>query len=74
MTATEQSPDHSICLNCHEPIDWDEVCYIHRSGFADCGVTVTGGEPGVGIILNPDLLVDPEFDGKTARPIEWGPA
>jgi hypothetical protein len=35
-----ETPDHSTCLNCRQPITFDDWCYIHDdSGMADCGLT-----------------------------------
>jgi hypothetical protein len=36
-----ECPDRSTCLNCQQPISWDDWCYIHdESGMADCGLKV----------------------------------
>jgi acetoacetate decarboxylase len=42
----ELTPDHVPCRHCGKPISWDEVCWTHDdTGFADCGVEVSGGQP-----------------------------
>lgn len=72
--ADEQSPDHSTCVNCGEPITWDDVCYVHDgTGFADCGLIIEGGAAlGDRLTLDPEIKVDAAFDGMCAKPVEWG--
>lgn len=41
----QRSPDFSTCEHCGEPIGWDDYCYVHTNGWAECGTTITGGEP-----------------------------
>lgn len=38
------TPDHVPCRHCGSLISFDEYCWTHDStGFADCGLIVTGG-------------------------------
>ena len=74
--ADERSPDHSVCRHCMQTITWDEICYIHdATGFADCGLTITGGASvamnDVEISINPDIAVDESYGGACAEPVEW---
>lgn len=74
MTATATSPDHSTCRHCDQPITWDEVCYTHDdTGFAECGVTITGGtEVAPGVTVNPRVRAPSgKHRDKRAEPVEW---
>lgn len=72
MKADLRSPDRSACRNCGEPISWDEICYVHdKNGFANCGLTVSGGRSVGAALINPILTVDPAAGGKNAEPVEW---
>jgi hypothetical protein len=46
------------------------MCWVHDdTGFADCGVIISGGEPaGEGLLINPDLNVTGIHAGKFAAP------
>lgn len=75
---TDDSPDHSYCRFCEEPITFQEVSYTHDStGFADCGVRISGGKPatfgGQKITINPEITTDPSYGGSQAEPMEWNP-
>lgn len=63
---TEPTPDHVPCRHCHEPISWDEVCWVHDStGFADCHLKITGGEKfGTIAVINPTFTVTELVAGK----------
>lgn len=68
------TPDHVPCRHCGQPISWDEVCWTHdSSGFSTCGTVVRGGTTLVpGITLDPDIIEDPQYNGKTAEPVgDW---
>ena len=58
MTPT---PDGVPCRHCGEPIYWDEICWVHGTGWADCGVIISGGTyiPKIGVIMDPEIAVDP---------------
>lgn len=72
----EPTPDHVPCRHCGVPISWDEICWTHDdTGFADCGLTVSGGisVPGApSVIMNPTLSVEGPHAGKRAEPVgDW---
>lgn len=70
--ADAKSPDRSICRFCEEEISWDQVCYTHdNSGWSDCGVTIVGGSVVGSFVVNPELEVNPMFQGKRAEPVTW---
>lgn len=54
---SEPTPDHVPCRHCGEPISWDEICWTHDStGFADCGVTISGGtDMGGGVLIDAEI-------------------
>lgn len=59
-------------MNCGVPIAWDEYCYVHENGWADCGTTIEGGtEIAPGVRVDPQIKCDPQYVGKVATPIEW---
>ena len=70
---TEQTPDGVPCRHCGKPIFWDEICWVHQNGWADCEVTITGGTHiGTGVVLDPEIIESEEFKGKHAEPVgEW---
>jgi hypothetical protein len=75
------TPDHVSCRSCGKSISWDECCWTHDdTGFADCGVQVTGGLPLNGSLITREgecrVLVDPEIQrtgaATTAQPVgDW---
>jgi hypothetical protein len=70
MTPT---PDGVPCRHCGEPIFWDEICWVHRNGFADCGLVIRNPRMKFGsFIIDPDLDVQGPHAGKRAEPVgEW---
>lgn len=69
-----ETPNHVPCRHCGHLISWDEICWTHDdSGFADCGLTVSGGRDiGGGVVANPDIVQKSGFDGKRAEPVgDW---
>jgi len=75
MGEVAKTPDHVPCRHCGKPISWDEICWTHDdTGFADCGVTISGGTNLGGIIMDPDIIVDPTHKAAkhNAEPVgEW---
>lgn len=69
----DESPDAAECEHCGQPISWDEICYTHdSSGFANCGVNVSGGRAiASGILVDPEVLQVAGWEGKCAEPTEW---
>lgn len=45
LPATPECPDRTHCRYCNEVIFWDDWCYVHVNGFADCRLLVFGGRP-----------------------------
>lgn len=69
-----ETPDHVPCRHCGVPISWDEYCWTHDdTGFADCGLTIRGGDAIEGrtmtVILDPDLTVEGPHAGQRAEPV-----
>jgi hypothetical protein len=70
----EVTPDGVPCRHCGKPIFWDEICWVHDNGFADCGLSIEGGTRIDRIIMDPDIYVDPTHKaaGNKAEPEgEW---
>lgn len=64
-----KTPDGVPCRHCKQPIFWDEICWVHRNGFADCDLTIGGGTKiGRGLTLDPELKVDGPNAGQHAEP------
>ena len=53
------TPDGVPCRHCGHPIFWDEICWVHSNGFADCGIIIGGGTKVGRIIMDPEIIVDP---------------
>jgi len=59
------TPDGVPCRHCGHPIYWDEICWVHANGFADCGLIIGGSEAKTGdkgrmiLIMDPEITVDP---------------
>lgn len=70
MGEVEQpTPDGVPCRHCGLPIYWDEICWVHEHGFADCGLTMSKGTPILGVgVLDPEIHQSPSFKGKMAEP------
>jgi hypothetical protein len=68
-----QTPDGVPCRHCGQPIFWDEICWVHESGWATCGTTIRGGiNLGGGLTVDPEIIVDPAYEDKRAEPVgEW---
>jgi hypothetical protein len=69
----DETPDGVPCRHCGEPIFWDEICWVHDNGFADCGLVVGGGgRTRAEIIIDPDLSIEGPHAGKRAEPVgDW---
>jgi hypothetical protein len=66
----EPTPDGVPCRHCSQPIFWDEICWVHSNGFADCGLTIGGGvQLGGGLSIDPEIVVDPDYADKRAEPV-----
>jgi hypothetical protein len=49
---------YHVCIHCRKRVGWDDVCYVHANGFADCDLWVLPNpdEPEVpGVMFNPIL-------------------
>ena len=72
---TDETPDGVPCRHCSQPIFWDEICWVHDNGFADCGLVISGGVnfgAGPEVVINPKLTVEGPHKGKMAEPVgEW---
>jgi hypothetical protein len=70
---TEQTPDGVPCRHCSKPIYWDEVCWVHDNGFADCGLVVYGGTKISSLITtDPQFAQEHSLKGKMAEPVgKW---
>jgi hypothetical protein len=66
---TEPTPDGVPCRHCGAPIFWDEICWVHANGFADCGLQVVGGKVIGDFSIDPEIIEDPKFKDKRAEPI-----
>ena len=70
-----QTPDGVPCRHCGQPIFWDEICWVHQNGFADCGLTIlpgTGKQIAPGIVTDPQFAIEVKYKGKMAEPVgEW---
>jgi hypothetical protein len=73
--ATPKCPDRTSCRHCGQIIVWDDYSYTHSAtGFADCGIHVTGGLPiegSLSVRLNPKIEQDLCWAGRRAEPAEW---
>jgi hypothetical protein len=69
----ELTPDGVPCRHCGKPIFWDEICWVHDNGFADCGAIISGGrQVGDGVVIDPDINVVGIHKGNRAEPVgEW---
>ena len=69
----EVTPDHVPCRHCGASISWDEVCWVHDdTGFATCGVVMSGGITDGYVTYNPNIEVVGPHKGRHAEPIgEW---
>jgi hypothetical protein len=72
----DETPDGVPCRHCGKPIFWDEICWIHDTGFADCGLVVSGGKEysvnDLSLLTDPDLAVQGPHAGKRAEPVgDW---
>jgi hypothetical protein len=68
----EPTPDGVPCRHCGQPIFWDEVCWVHDNGFADCGLVIQGGMRFGSVILDPQMDVQGPHAGKRAEPVgDW---
>jgi hypothetical protein len=65
----EPTPDGVPCRHCGQPIYWDEICWVHSNGFADCGLIIGGGKAFGGITLDPEMHMDPDYADKRAEPV-----
>jgi hypothetical protein len=74
-----ETPDGVPCRHCGLPISWDEICWTHNdTGFADCGLVISGGNAIVGdqgrmiAVIDPQLNVEGPHKGQRAEPVgEW---
>jgi len=68
-----ETPDGVPCRHCGEPIFWDEICWVHGTGWANCGITMIGVNTG-GIMIDPEIVEDPVHKAANhcAEPVgEW---
>ena len=68
------TPDGVPCRWCGQPIFWDEICWVHDNGFADCDLTISGGTPigaveGATVVLDPTIKVEGPNAGRHAEPV-----
>jgi hypothetical protein len=69
---TKPTPDGVPCRHCEQPIFWDEICWVHANGFADCGLVIEAGDAIVA--MNPKFIetTDPKLKDRRAEPVgEW---
>jgi hypothetical protein len=66
------TPDGVPCRHCGQPIFWDEICWVHSNGFADCGLIIQGENVG-GLIIDPEIIVDPTHKEANHRAEPVGP-
>jgi hypothetical protein len=70
----EPTPDGVPCRHCGQPIFWDEICWVHHNGFADCDLTISGGTKMGAWTIDPMLTptTDPALKDKRAEPVgDW---